>query len=45
MDGKVDELLEYIFSLYRDIMLAKTNSKAELINKDLSLLLINLFHC
>jgi len=35
MDGKVDELLEYIFSLYRDIMLAKTNSKAELINKDL----------
>lgn len=34
-DEKAEEMLEFIISLYRDVLLAKTNSSASFINQDL----------
>lgn len=35
VDENAEEILEFILSMYRDILLAKTNSSAAFINKDL----------
>ena len=41
IDERAEEILEFIISLYRDVLLAKTNGRAAFINRDLKSVIYN----